>query len=287
MIGGENRGEAALAGVLRGCSAIGSGFGQSHRGASEGEGRSVPTEDPQEAIGWDEGNSRDFLDYGRYFVPDRERQIGIIADMIPPPPAGALLVELCPGEGLLSRALLQRFPACRLLALDGSAEMRARTQATCRAEADRLTVAAFDLASRDWRTFSERPQAIVSSLAIHHLDGSEKRMLFRDLAAALASAGVLVIADIVRPPDARGLNVAAEQWDEAVRARALALDGDLRAFAEFERLGWNYFRDSGGNSIDKPSSLAEQLAWLAEAGFVGVDCQWLLAGHAIFGGRKP
>ncbi len=71
------------------------------------------------------------------------------------------------------------------------------------------------------------------------------------------------------------------------RARALALDGDLRAFAEFQRLGWNYFRDPDGNPIDKPSSLAEQLAWLAEAGFAGVDCHWLVAGHAIFSGRKP
>ena len=86
------------------------------------------------------------------------------------------------------------------------------------------------------------------------------------MAAALASGGVLVIADIVRPPDARGLAVAAQQWDEAVRARALALDGD---------------------PIDKPSSLAEQLAWLAEAGFAGVDAHWLVAGHAIFSGRKP
>ena len=243
--------------------------------------------DPQRAKGWDDGDTRSFLNYGRYFVPERERQIGIIADLIPPPAAGALLVELCPGEGLLSRSLLERFPACRLLALDGSAEMRARTQATCCAEADRLTVAAFDLDDRDWRSFREPPHAVVSSLAIHHLDGQQKRTLFRDLAAALASGGVLVIADIVRPPDARGLAVAAQQWDEVVRARALALDGDLRAFDEFQRLGWNYFRDPDGDTIDKPSSLAEQLAWLAEAGFVGVDCQWLLAGHAIFSGRKP
>ena len=147
-------------------------------------------------------------------------------------------------------------------------------------------MAAFDLADRDWRTFAEPPHAIVSSLAIHHLDGGGKRALFRDLAAALAPGGVLVIADIVRPPDARGLAVAAQQWDEDVRARAQALDGDLRAFAEFQRLGWNYFRDPDGDPIDKPSSLAEQLAWLAEAGFVGVDCHWLLAGHAIFSGRK-
>lgn len=237
--------------------------------------------------GWDEGSSRSFLDYGRYFVPDRERQISIIADLIPPPPAGALLVELCSGEGLLARALLERFPTCRLLALDGSAAMRTRTQESCDDHADRLTIAEFDLAGRDWRIFPELPHAIISSLAIHHLDGQQKRTLFRDLAEALASGGVLVIADIVRPTDSLGLNVAAQQWDETVRARALALDGDLRAFVEFERLGWNFFRDPDGDPIDKPSTLAEQLTWLAEAGFIGVDCQWLLAGHAIFRGRKP
>src|SRR5262245_42747154 len=242
--------------------------------------------DAQRAAGWGEDNSRQFLDYGRYFVPERERQIGLIGDLIPPPPDGTLLVELCPGEGLLSRALLERFRECRMLALDGSPEMRERTRATCGAHADRLTVAAFDLAASDWRAFAEPPHAIVSSLAIHHLDGGGKRALFRDLAAALAPGGVLVIADIVRPPDAHGLAAAAQQWDEAVRARALALDGDLRAFEEFQRLKWNYFRDPDGDPIDKPSSLAEQLAWMGEAGLAGVDCHWLLAGHAIFSGRK-
>jgi len=242
--------------------------------------------DAQRAGDWSEDNSRQFLDYGRYFVPERERQIGIIGELIPEPPAGALLVELCSGEGLLSRALLERFPGCRLLALDGSPEMRARTAETCRAHAGRLTVAGFDLAAPDWRAFPEPPHAVVSSLAIHHLGGGEKRALFRDLAAALAPGGVLVIADIVRPPDARGLATAAQQWDEAVRARSLALDGDLRAFEAFGRLRWNYFRDPDGDPIDKPSSLAEQLAWMAEAGFTGVDCHWLLAGHAIFSGRK-
>jgi tRNA (cmo5U34)-methyltransferase len=241
---------------------------------------------PQSVTGWDEDNSRQFIDYGRYFVPERERQIALIGDLIPSPPDGALLVELCSGEGLLSRALLERFAGCRMLALDGSAEMRERTRETCGAAAERLTVAGFELAARDWRRFAEAPHAIVSSLAIHHLDGAEKRALFRDLAAALAPGGVLVIADIVRPPDARGLAAAAQQWDETVRARALALDGDLRAFTEFQRLNWNYFRDPDGDQIDKPSSLAEQLGWMAEAGFTGVDCHWLLAGHAIFSGRK-
>jgi tRNA (cmo5U34)-methyltransferase len=236
---------------------------------------------------WDEDNSRTFLDYGRYFVPERDRQLRIIADLIPPPPAGATLVELCSGEGLLSRALLERFRDCRVLALDGSSEMRNSTRATCAAHADRLTVADFDLASRAWRRFAEPVHAVVSSLAIHHLDGAQKRELFADVAAALVGGGLIVIADLARPPTQSGLNVAADQWDDAVRTRALALDGHLAAFEQFQQLRWNYFRDPDGDPIDKPSSLFDQLRWLEGAGLVDVDAHWLVAGHAIFSGRKP
>jgi tRNA (cmo5U34)-methyltransferase len=235
---------------------------------------------------WDEDSSRTFLDYGRYFVPERERQIRTIIDLIPPP-AGARLVELCSGEGLLSRALLERFPTSRLLALDGSAEMRRATGESCREHADRLTVAAFDIEDRAWRRFPELVHAVVSSLAIHHLDGPQKRVLYADMAAALAGGGALVIADIVRPTTRRGFEVAAEQWDETVRLRALELDGHLAAFEEFQRLRWNYFRDPDGDPGDKPSPLFDQLRWLHEAGLVDVDVHWLAAGHAIFGGRKP
>ncbi len=51
--------------------------------------------------------------------------------------------------------------------------------------------------------------------------------------------------------------------------------------------GRNCCRDPDGDPIDKPSSPVEQPAWLAEAGFVGVDAHRRLAGHAIFSGRKP
>ena len=236
---------------------------------------------------WDEDNSRTFLDYGRYFVPERERQLQIICDLVPSPPAGATLVELCSGEGLLSLTLLDRFLDCRVLALDGSAEMRRATRTTCAPHADRLTVKAIDLASRDWRRFPAPVHAVVSSLAIHHLDGAQKRALFADMAAGLAAGGVIVIADIVRPPTQHGLDVAARQLDELVRTRALALDGHLAAYERFQQLRWNYFRDPDGDPIDKPSSLLHQLKWLESAGLVDVDTHWLAAGHAIFSGRKP
>ena len=55
---------------------------------------------------WEEENSQDFIDYGKYFVPDREIQINCICEVIPPPSESAYILDLCCGEGLLTRALL-------------------------------------------------------------------------------------------------------------------------------------------------------------------------------------
>lgn len=236
---------------------------------------------------WNEEHSREFLDFGAYFVPERSRQIDIIVGLIPTPPPGSLLVELCSGEGLLSFEMLSRFDDCLVLALDGSARMRARTLEYCAPVADRITASQFDLADQAWRNFPRPPHAIVSSLAIHHLDGPEKRALYCDLSGSLAPGGALVVADIVRPPTAAGLEIAARQWDEAVRCNAATLGGGHASIEAFERLRWNYFRNPDSEPIDKPSSLVEQMYWLQEAGLVDVDCAWLFAGHAVFSGRKP
>jgi tRNA (cmo5U34)-methyltransferase len=235
---------------------------------------------------WQEDHSRTFLDYGNYFVPQREEQIQVVLDLMAPLPSSSLVVELCSGSGILSRAILERFEKSEVLALDGSEEMRRKTIETCRAAGCRLEVAAFDLAEIEWRHFKRRPHAVVSSLSVHHLDSQEKRVLYRDMADALADGGVLIIADIVRPPSNQGLVIAARQWDDAVQTRSRQIDGNLAAFTEFQRLNWNYFRDPDGQPIDKPSSLAEQLEWFREAGLRKVDCAWMTAGHAIFYGYK-
>ena len=37
---------------------------------------------------------------------------------------------------------------------------------------------------------------------------------------------------------------------------------------------------------DRPSALFHHLVWLKHAGFADVDCLWMSAGHAVFGGFK-
>jgi tRNA (cmo5U34)-methyltransferase len=236
--------------------------------------------------GWNEDDSQEFIDHGRFFVPEREEQTATVLALIPEPGDG-LLVDLCCGEGLLSAALLERFPRARVLAMDLSPTMLEKAHKTCAAHADRFETRPFDLADRSWRTFQEPVRAFVSSLAIHHLDGDGKRGLFHDLAAALAPGGALVIADLVLPATPASHALAAKAWDEAVRRRSLDLAGSLRPYEIFRDERWNLWADPAPDPIDQPSPLFDQLRWLAEAGLAGVDVHWLKAGHAVYGGVRP
>ena len=236
--------------------------------------------------GWNEDDSQEFIDHGRFFVPEREEQIAAVLDLIPEPGDG-LLVDLCCGEGLLSAALLERFSKARVLAMDLSPTMLEKARQTCAAHAERFATRPFDLADRAWRTFAEPARAFVSSLAIHHLDGAGKRQLFRDLAAALAPGGALVIADLVLPATPAAHALAAKAWDEAVRRRSLELAGRLRPYEIFRDERWNLWADPSPDPIDQPSPLFDQLRWLTEAGFAGVDVCWMKAGHAVYAGFRP
>lgn len=237
--------------------------------------------------GWAEPDSAAFLELGPYVVPERGTQTAVVCDLIPEPSGSGLVVDVGCGEGLLAVAILDRFPSVRVLGLDGSRLMLDRAAERARRHEERFEGRLFDLAARSWRRFAEAPQAIVSSLAVHHLDGAGKRELFADLAAALRPGGVLVIADLVAATTERGVRLAARMWDEAVRERALELDGDDAAFRRFRELDWNHYAARQPDPGDRPSSLLDQLLWLEEAGFEGVDVFWMRAGHAIFGGVRP
>jgi len=237
-------------------------------------------------LSWTETNSQTFLDYGRYFVPERERQVETICGLIPPVSASAPIVELCCGEGLLAQALLERFPGCLVRGLDGSSEMLAAAGKRLTGFGDRFQPQYFDLASVGWRSVIRDAHAVVSSLAIHHLNGPEKQALFVDVYGMLALGGVFVIADVIAPAGKQAEIVAADAWDWAVRQRSLQLDGNLDGFGLFQRERWNMYRYFDPDDIDKPSPLFVQLQWLADAGFADVDVYWMQAGHAIFGGVK-
>ena len=237
---------------------------------------------------WGEADSQNFIDYGNYFIPERETQIEIIASLIPAVPGPQHILDLCCGEGVLTRALLDRFPGYHIHGFDGSPKMLEQAQTSLAEYGERFASRLFDLAASDWRQFPWPVHAVVSSLAIHHLDATQKQDLFRDIFRVLAPGGVFIVADVIQPVTELATYLAARMWDEAVRERALALDGNLEGYEQFQKMEWNSFTypETGPDPVDKMSPLFDQLQWLAQAGFTDVDVFWVRAGHAIFGGSK-
>ena len=132
-------------------------------------------------MSWSDSDSETFLDLARYAVPEREGQIDLFCRLLPPMTGACRILDVGCGEGLLSEALLERFPEARVVGLDGSPRMLRRATERTAAFEDRFTAEPFALEDRGWRRRAEPVHAVVSSLVIHHLHAGGKRALFRDL----------------------------------------------------------------------------------------------------------
>lgn len=237
---------------------------------------------------WQEENSAEFIDHGRVLTPGRDEIGRTLLDLVPAAPDEAFVaVEMGSGQGWLSEALLRRFPRARVIALDGSAAMLRAAGGLLAPFGDRVELRPFRLEDPAWPgRLGTEVRCFLSSLVVHHLDESGKRALFARLRDRLEPGGALLLADIVAPTSERGRRHMARAWEDEVRRRSLAFDGDLRAYDFFVESGWNTF-DHPDDPLDQPSPLPDQLRWLAEVGFVGVDVFWARAGHAVYGGYKP
>jgi tRNA (cmo5U34)-methyltransferase len=236
---------------------------------------------------WDDGDTQGFLELADLTVPSRAEQYRLICDLIPATQDEWFLgVDIACGDGELSHAILERFPEAQMTLLDGSEQMLTRAAENLATFAYQIDLRQFDLRETGWLDeLSRRNRCIVSSLAIHHLDDDGKQALYQRLAGHLAPGGVLLIVDIVHHPNEWVRDAWANEWDRDVREQSVARTGDLSAFEHFQD-GWNHYR-TPDFAFDKPSRLIDQLRWLEDAGLEAVDCYWLRAGHALFGGFKP
>lgn len=190
------------------------------------------------------------------------------------------VVELASGEGLLANAILTAFPNATLLALDLSESMRQATTERLAAFGARAQVGAFNMAAHDWYGLLEGADAVLSSLCIHHLDAAGKQALFAAVGERLSARGAFLIADVVLHTRPQAREFYAATYDATVRQQ---VDDDA-LYEQFVRAQWNFYRHP--HEHDQPSPLFDQLTWLSKAGFHGVDCFLMQAGHAVFGGYK-
>lgn len=233
---------------------------------------------------WQLDDTEVFARYGNAFVPRRREQISTVCDLLSDIPVRHVL-DLCCGEGRLSEEYLRRFGDAQVTLLDGSPEMLELANRRLAPFGDRHIQVRAEIESRAWRE-GVSYGGVMTSLAVHHLDGEGKQVLYCDIHAMLAPGGVFVMADLVEPTGPSARKLAGDHWEQAVRqASQEQFGGDMAAVA-FARAEWNYYRLPGPDPVDKPSSVAEHLDWLRAAGFVEIDVVWMYAGHAIFTAKR-
>ncbi|PZF98490.1 class I SAM-dependent methyltransferase [Micromonospora endophytica] len=213
----------------------------------------------------------------RRLVPCFDGFYGTAVEVAEPPLRAALaagrtpdLLDLGAGTGLLSSLLATAVPEARLTLVDAAPKMLAvaAERLTARDVAHRVVVA--DLADP---LPAGRYDAVVSALAIHHLDDAGKRELYRRVAGVLRPGGVFVNAEQVAGPTPE----LDRRYHQVWLAQVAALGSDAAEIAAAEQR----------MSYDRPAPVAEQCRWLTEAGLVEVDCFFKAWRFAVFGGRAP
>jgi tRNA (cmo5U34)-methyltransferase len=233
---------------------------------------------------WTEEDSTTYRAIAAVAVPRRDEMMAALVAAVPFDADEPIrILELGSGEGLLAAALLDRFPRASLTALDGSESMRREATTRLAADGDRARVAAFELPTLDWWDRMFGVDLIVSSLALHHLNDAKKQYLYKAAAERMSPRGALLVADIVEPQHPAARQAAADRWDTLARQQAESA-GAPALYQRFLDERWNYFRFP--DAADQPAALMHHLVWLRHAGFAAVDCVWMDAGHAVFGGFK-
>ena len=178
------------------------------------------------------------------------------------------VLDLGAGTGLLSEAVLARHPDVELVLLDGAVEMLEKARERLPAGSTRTVVG--DLR----KALPEGPfDAVVSALAIHHLEDSDKRALFARVHDALAPGGVFVNAEQVLAPTSWLQEREREMWREACRAAGA---GEAEIAGAERRM-----------EHDRCSEVPSQLEWMGAAGLRGCDCLFKHLHFAVLAGWRP
>jgi tRNA (cmo5U34)-methyltransferase len=167
----------------------------------------------------------------------------------------------------LASAVRAAVPGAGHTLLDGSADM---LEAAHRRLGDRVRLVAADLTD----PLPAGPfDAVVSALAVHHLDDAAKRQLFGRILGVLMPGGIFVNAEQIAGPT---------PWHE--RQYADVHERDARR-AGSDDVEWGGALQRMAH--DRCATLDNQLLWLREVGFERVDVAYKRYRFAVFAGFAP
>lgn len=185
-------------------------------------------------------------------LPHRSEGEGVLVRDLDSALPGRVLDLGC-GDGRLTALVLAAYPGSTATCADMSDPMLAAVRERFAGD-DRVTIAAHDFAAP--LPFEGAFDAVVTSLAVHHVSDQRKRALYAEVAALLAPGGVFANLEIVASPTP----ALHDRWRDEMGAR--------------------------DDPADVLRDMASQLVWIEEAGLTNVDCIWKWRSLALLRGER-
>jgi tRNA (cmo5U34)-methyltransferase len=180
------------------------------------------------------------------------------------------ILDIGAGTGLLSGFVAETYPNARITLIDVAEEMLARAAERMAPYGERITIRALDMRELDF----DRPfDAVVSALAIHHLEHPQKRELFGRIYALLRPGGRFVNLEQVLGPTPAIEREYEQAWLDAARRKGASEEVIAGAHERMRQ--------------DRCAPVPDQLAWLEQAGFANVHCWYQWYRFAVYSGDKP
>ncbi len=176
------------------------------------------------------------------------------------------ILDLGTGTGNLVKSVSRVLPNRRIswVVVDQSEEMLQKATEKIRRQDVEIKSRIVSLQNLDLSGLSsETFDAVVSSFAIHHLDQTAKKSLFRKVYNLTKPRGIFVFGDRFTEASESHLEVAAAYFSEhGPRPKRTRKLGDVVQYMKGQ------FKLDG----DKPSTEQEQIEWMKEAGWGNVRC---------------
>jgi tRNA (cmo5U34)-methyltransferase len=204
-------------------------------------------------------------------IPEYPRMVEALVAAIPFDHAAPVrIIDLGCGTGTVAACVLDSFPNSQVTCLDLAENMIAMTQLRlARYSGVRYLVGDFNAFD-----FDGKYDAVISSLALHHLVTDEdKRRFYRRISESLASGGVFYNADVVLGSSDFLQDVYMKQWRDFMSREIPKDEIEHKWIPKYE-------------AEDRPAKLMDQLKWMEAIGFVDVDVVWKYYNFAVYGGVR-
>lgn len=216
-----------------------------------------------------EEEAKEYDDIIMNLIPNYKTMVDILVSLLPFDKEQAFEpIDLGCGTGTVSKAVKDAFPAAKITCVDIAANM--------------LDIAAqkvgegTTLIQADFNTF-EFPQkydAVVSALALHHLETDDDKLRFYEkIYGALNPGGIFVNADVVLGGEDALQNLYMKKWKTFMRTNVSEQEVEQKWIP-------SYYAE------DHPATLRAHFDMLAQCSFTGIDVVYKQYNFAVYCGRK-